>query len=85
MVIAHCLVCGSRNLRPAHFQMTDLAFLLALRSPVRCRECRRRFHVSIFRIGKIRRDAEARRAREEHESRLSRAANPDWQTFKDLR
>lgn len=83
MMIAHCRECGSGNLRPSHFQVTDLAYLFVLRSPVRCRTCRQRFHVSIFSIGKIRREAEARRAREEYEERKSHAANPGWQTFKD--
>jgi hypothetical protein len=83
MMIAHCHECGSRNLRPSHFLIADLAFLLVLRAPVRCRTCRKRFHVSIFSIGKIQREAEARRDREEHEEHKSRAANPGWQTFKD--
>ena len=83
MMIAHCHVCGSRNLRPSHFQIVDLAFLLVLHVPVRCRTCRKRFHVSLFSIGKIRRDAEVRRDQEEHEEHKSHAANPGWQTFKD--
>jgi ribosomal protein L40E len=83
MMIAHCHECGSRNLRPSHFLMADLAYLLVLRSPVRCRTCRKRFHVSIFSIGKIQREAEARRDHEVHEEHKSRAANPGWQTFND--
>jgi len=83
MTIVHCHVCGSRNLRPSHFQLMDLAYLLILRLPVRCRSCRVRFHVSILKIGKVRRDAEARRDRDQHEERMTQAANPDWRTFKD--
>jgi hypothetical protein len=85
MMIAHCPVCGSSNLRPSHFQTKDLAYLLVLRYPVRCRSCRKRFYVSIFIIGKIRRDAEARRNREQLEEHKSQAANPGWRTFKDQR
>ncbi len=85
MMIPHCRVCGSRNLRPSHFQTTDLAFLLFLHAPVRCRTCRKRFHVNIFSVAKIRREAEARREREKYEEYKSRAANPGWQTFKDQR
>jgi len=85
MMIAHCHECGSRNLRPSHFQTTDLAYLLILRAAVRCRSCRKRFYVSIFSIGKIRRNAEVRRDREEHEEHKSHAANPGWQTFNDQR
>ena len=59
-----CRVCGSRNIRPSHFQFKDFRFLLTLRYPVRCRACRKRFVVSIFRIRRVRRDAEARRAGE---------------------
>jgi hypothetical protein len=65
--------------------MRDLAYLLVLCAPVRCRECRKRFHVSIFGIGKIRRDAEARRDREDRDERISQTANPGWRTFKDQR
>jgi hypothetical protein len=65
--------------------MTDLALLVALCTPVRCRDCRRRFYVSIFSIAKIRRDAEARRARREYEENKAQAANPAWRTFKDQR
>lgn len=83
MLIAHCHECGSRNLRPSHFQTTDLAYLVLLRSPVRCRSCRKRFYVSIFSIGKIGREAAARRDREEHEELKTHAANPGWRTFKD--
>lgn len=59
----HCHRCGSSNLRPAHFRWMDLGFLIALRSPVRCRYCRMRFYVNLFRIGAIRRNAEERRSR----------------------
>ena len=79
----YCHACGSRNLRPSRLQLKDLVYLLILRYPVRCRNCRKRFSVSIFSIGKIRREAEARRNREEHEEHRSQAANPGWRTFKD--
>ena len=63
----HCHSCGSRNLRPSRLQAVDAFALLTLRYPVRCRDCRRRFLVSIFSIRKVRRDAEARRIRRERE------------------
>jgi len=85
MMIPHCHVCGSRNLRPSHFQVTDLAYILVLRAPVRCRTCRERLHISIFSIVRIRREAETRREREQHEEHKSHTANPGWQTFKDRR
>ena len=78
----HCHRCGTTNLRPAHFRWGDLAYLLTLRSPVRCRYCRKRFFVSVFSIGTIRREAEARVHREEYEEQRSRAANPGPQTPK---
>lgn len=74
-VTFHCHRCGDRNLRPAHLRWTDMACLLVLRLPVRCRYCRARFYVSMLKIGRIRREAEAQRAREEHHAHLaSRAA-----------
>jgi len=80
---AYCHACGSRNLRPSRLQLKDLAYFLILRYPVRCRYCRKRFSVSIFSIGKIRREAEARLHREEYEEQKSRAANAAGRTSKE--
>lgn len=80
----HCHICGTTNLRPAHFRWKDLPFLLLLRSPVRCRYCRSRFHVSVFGIPQVRRDGEARRAREEHDFHLSQAAAIGERGLKDV-
>ena len=60
-----CRKCGSDNLRPSHLRAGDVFLLLTLRYPVRCRDCRRRFAVSLFHIRKVRRDAKLRRMREE--------------------
>ncbi len=79
----YCHACGSRNLRPSRLQLKDLAYFLVLRYPVRCRLCRKRFSASIFRIGMIRREAEARRHREEYEEHRARTANQNGQTSKD--
>jgi hypothetical protein len=79
---AYCHACGSRNLRPSRLQLKDLVYLLIFRYPVRCRYCRKRFFVSVFSIGTIRREAEARVHREEYEEQRSRAANPGPQTPK---
>jgi len=78
----YCHTCGSTNLRPSRLQLKDLASILILRYPVRCRYCRKRFSVSAFSIGTIRREAEARLHREEYEEQRSRAANPGRQTPK---
>lgn len=37
-----CQECGSSNLRRAHFRLSDVIRLLALRYPVRCRDCKAR-------------------------------------------
>jgi hypothetical protein len=79
----YCHTCGSRNLRPSRLQPKDLIYFLTLRYPVRCRYCRKRFSVSIFRIGMIRREADARIHREEYEEHRSRTANPGGRTSKD--
>ena len=60
-----CPKCGSDNLRPSHLRAGDVFLLLTLRYPARCRDCRRRFAVSLFDIRKVRYDAELRRIREE--------------------
>lgn len=82
---AQCHTCGSRNLRPSLLKRKDLIYLFALRSPVRCRQCRERFYVSIFSIRKVRRDAYARRARKESQMRGPQAEVFDWQNSEDLR
>ena len=56
----HCKYCGSNNIRPSLFQSSDWIHLLLLRHPIRCRSCRERSYVSIFRIAEIRRKAVAR-------------------------
>jgi hypothetical protein len=40
-----CHECGSPNVRQAHFRFPDAFHLLALRYPVRCRSCRKRWYV----------------------------------------
>ena len=69
-----CQTCGSRNLRPSRLQLKDVAYFLVLRYPVRCRYCRKRFSISIFNIATIRREADARRHREDYEERKSLTA-----------
>jgi hypothetical protein len=64
--------------------LEDLPFLLVLLSPVRCRYCRLRFHVSLFSIPKVRREDQARRAREEHDSHLAQAAAISERGLRDL-
>jgi hypothetical protein len=66
-----CHRCGDRNLRPAHLRWTDLAGLFILRLPVRCRYCRARFYVSVLKIGRIRHEAAAQRAREQRHAHVT--------------
>lgn len=42
-----CRMCGSFELRPSHLRLEDLAHLLLLRYPVRCRICRLRDYVFV--------------------------------------
>ena len=79
----YCQACGSRNIRPSYFRITDAGFLLTLRFPVRCRQCRKRFAVSIFKIRRLRREATARIAREEYYSKKSLEMLLDWQALDD--
>jgi hypothetical protein len=51
-------------LRFTCFHLLDPVFLLALRYPVRCRDCGYRFHVRIFDIPMIKREIQRRRAKE---------------------
>lgn len=81
----HCHVCGSKDLRPSRFQPGDLVYLLTLRHPVRCRDCRRRFCVSILHIRKVKRDARMRRTRRNREMRMPQSVLMDWKPFEDLR
>jgi hypothetical protein len=79
----YCHECGSRNLRLSRLQPKDVGYFLVLRYPVRCRHCRKRFSISIFSVAMIRREADARRHREEYEERKSLTAIPDEQTSND--
>jgi len=83
-VTVHCHICGTTNVRPSHFQLNDLPFLLVLRFPVRCRYCRLRFHVSVFSILEVRREDKARRACEKHDSHPSQAAAISKHRVKDV-
>ena len=72
-----CRFCGSENVRPSLLRIGDLAFLLVLRHPIRCRRCRHRSHVSVFKIAAIRRQAQARSRREAREQQLGPAVFVD--------
>jgi hypothetical protein len=60
-----------------------VGYFLVLRYPVRCRHCRKRFSISIFSVAMVRREADARRHREEYEERKSLTAIPDEQISND--
>jgi hypothetical protein len=79
----YCHECGSRNLRLSRLQPKDVGYFLVLRYPVRCRHCRKRFSISIFSVAMVRREADARRHREEYEERKSLTAIPDEQISND--
>ena len=68
------LVCNSK----------DLVYFLILRHPVRCRYCRKRFYVSIFRVGEVRRDARARDVRHESDKSVPKAVALNQERSEDL-
>ena len=82
---ARCHVCGSKNLRPSRVQRKDLIYFLTLRHPARCRYCRERFYVSIFRITEVRRDALARDIRHQDEMRPPQPVFMDRHRVEDFR
>ena len=41
----NCRFCGSQFVRPSKLRLFDIPFRAFGRMPVRCRVCRRRFHV----------------------------------------
>jgi len=84
-MIVYCHACGSRNVRPSHLQPKDLVYFLILRYPVRCRYCRKRFSVSIFKIREVRRDAHARDVRHENDESMRQAAALNQKRSEDLR
>jgi hypothetical protein len=43
-----CQECGSSNLRQAHLRFFDAIRLFMFRYPVRCRNCRKRWHAPVF-------------------------------------
>jgi len=59
-----CRLCGLSDFRTARLRGSDFFRLLILQSPVRCRNCRERAYASVLRIGKMKRDAEARHAKD---------------------
>jgi len=40
----YCQECGSVNLRRSNFRLSDAVRLFVFRYPVRCRDCRKRWH-----------------------------------------
>gem|GEM_PF-5597211 len=45
-----CHECGSNKLRRAHLRFSDATRLFVLQYPVRCRVCRRRWHVALLEV-----------------------------------
>lgn len=43
----YCQECGSQNVRRAHFRFSDAVRLLTFRYPVRCRDCKKRWHAQM--------------------------------------
>jgi hypothetical protein len=56
-----CRNCGSDDLRLSHFRIADIWYCLALRYPIRCRNCRRRSTANLISLFRIRRQAKLRR------------------------
>jgi hypothetical protein len=42
-----CLECGSLSVRQAHLRLSDARFLLMLKYPVRCRDCKKRWYAPL--------------------------------------
>jgi hypothetical protein len=61
-----CRICGFSDFRTARFRRSDIARLLLLQYPVRCRNCRERAYAFVLRVFKIRRDAEIRHSETRH-------------------
>ena len=62
-----CRSCGSANLRTSRFQLPDLAQLLRLQYPIRCRSCRERSYRFLFLLWRIPSPARAHRMEREVE------------------
>jgi hypothetical protein len=84
-MIVYCHTCGSRNLRPSRLQLKDLPYFFALRYPVRCRHCRKRFSVSIFSLRKLRREAHVQLDGKQADGRIRPDADSDRQKSEPLR
>ena len=48
-----CRICGSTDFRLSHFRSKDVFHLVRLSYPVRCRCCRTRDYVVVFKAVKI--------------------------------
>jgi len=55
-----CHECGSLMVRQATLRIADAVYLLTLRYPVRCRTCRKRWYISLFRARRLPRSPERR-------------------------
>ena len=58
-----CRICGFSDFRTARMRGTDFLRLLILQYPVRCRNCRERAYAFVPLLSKMKRDSEARRAK----------------------
>jgi hypothetical protein len=57
-----CHICGSSNIRLSRFRMVDIAELLILKYPVRCRTCRERSYEFVLRLIGMKRRAAPQKA-----------------------
>ena len=48
-----CLNCGLYPVRNSHFRLPDVVHLLRFHLPIRCRICKERYYVSIFKARKV--------------------------------
>ncbi len=66
MTVLTCNGCGSSNMRLSHLRAGDLWDLIALRYPVRCRDCRERGFTTLAKAMEMKREKTAARHRPMH-------------------
>lgn len=68
-----CMRCGSTKVRLSHLCFPDAVQMVALRYPLRCRECRHRWFANIFSAIKVHRSDVLRRNKR-HEQKEAHAS-----------
>ena len=68
----NCFHCGSSYLRFSRLRAPDIAWLLRLQIPVRCRSCRERMHVSVFLSWNMNLEGKTARRQPQHQKKIDR-------------